>query len=174
MDFLFDVIKNRRSTRSFIKNKLPPIEQINKIVEAATWAPSGMGKQLWHFTVVYNAEKSLHLAKLIAKAGNRGEDYNFYNAPVNIIISYKRDEKHAFLDGSAAMQNILLMAESFKLGSCWINQIRDFCDEPFVRSCLTQYGVPQDNIVIGSAAIGYIEKPTPAKERAKNTINIVY
>ena len=130
-----------------------------------------MGKQLWHFSVIYNAEKSLQLAKAVAKALNRGEEYNFYKSPVQIIVSYKRDEKHAFLDGSAAMQNMLLMAQNLGLGSCWINQIRECCDEPEVRELLTSYGVPKDHIVICSAAIGYIEKETPAKPRMENTIS---
>ena len=102
MSNLMQIIKSRRSTRAF-KSELPPKDQIMQMVEAAEWAPSGMGKYLWHFTVVYNAEKSLRLAKAVAEADNRGPDYNFYGAPVNIIISYKRDEHHAFVDGAAAM-----------------------------------------------------------------------
>lgn len=55
MSNLMEVIKSRRSTRAF-KSELPPKDQIMQIVEAAEWAPSGMGKYLWHFTVIYNAE----------------------------------------------------------------------------------------------------------------------
>mgnify|MGYP000417673757 CR=1 FL=1 len=104
MSNLMEVIKSRRSTRAF-KSELPPKDQIMQIVEAAEWAPSGMGKYLWHFTVIYNAEKSLKLARAVAEADNRGPEYNFYGAPVNIIISYKRDEHHALVDGAAAMEN---------------------------------------------------------------------
>ena len=50
MSNLMKVIKSRRSTRAF-KSELPPKDQIMQIVEAAEWAPSGMGKYLWHFTV---------------------------------------------------------------------------------------------------------------------------
>jgi nitroreductase len=132
-----------------------------------------MGKFLWHFTAIYNAEKSLALAQAVAAADHRGPEYNFYHAPLNIIISYKRDEGHAFLDGSAAMENILLAATDLGLGSCWINQIRNVCDEPAVRKLLTQFGVPEDHIVIGSAAIGYIEKETPAKPRPAGAVSIV-
>lgn len=56
MSNLMEVIKSRRSTRAF-KSELPPKDQIMQIVEAAEWAPSGMGKYLWHFTVIYNAER---------------------------------------------------------------------------------------------------------------------
>lgn len=71
MSNLMEVIKSRRSTRAF-KSELPPKDQIMQIVEAAEWAPSGMGKYLWHFTVIYNAEKSLKLARAVAEADNRG------------------------------------------------------------------------------------------------------
>ena len=155
MSNLMEVIKSRRSTRAF-KSELPPKDQIMQIVEAAEWAPSGMGKYLWHFTVIYNAEKSLKLAR----------------APVNIIISYKRDEHHALVDGAAAMENLLLMATELGLGSCWINQLRETCDVPEVRALLTEYGVPEDHIVVCSAAIGYIEKETPAKPRHEGLVSI--
>ena len=137
MSNLMEVIKSRRSTRAF-KSELPPKDQIMQIVEAAEWAPSGMGKYLWHFTVVYSAEKSLKLARAVADADNRGPEYNFYGAPVNIIISYKRDEHHALVDGAAAMENLLLMATELGLlldqpaardlrrtrGSCTADRVR--------------------------------------------------
>ena len=196
MSNLMKVIKSRRSTRAF-KSELPPKDQIMQIVEAAEWAPSGMGKYLWHFTVIYNAEKSLKLARAVAEADNRGPQYNFYGAPVNIIISYKRDEHHALVDGAAAMENLLhdravqnlvegkaqtyrenamenmmLAAFSLGVGSCWINQLRETCDVPEVRALLTEYGVPEDHIVVCSAAIGYIEKETPAKPRHEGLVSI--
>lgn len=170
MSNLMEIIKSRRSTRAF-QSELPPRDQIMQLVEAAEWAPSGAGKFLWHFSVIYNAEKSLRLAQAVSKALDRGPDYNFYGAPVNIIISYKRDENHAYVDGAAAMENLLLMATELGLGSCWINQIRECCDDPSVRAILTEYGVPEDHIVICSAAIGYIAKETPAKPRKEGVVS---
>ena len=172
MSNLMQIIKSRRSTCAF-ESKLPPKEQVMQLVEAAEWAPSGMGKYLWHFTVVYSAEKSLALARAVAEADNRGPEYNFYGAPVNIIISYQRDEHHAFVDGAAAMENLLLMATDLGLGSCWINQIRECCDDAKVRALLTEYGVPENHIVICSAAIGYIAKETPAKPRKEGIVSFV-
>ena len=169
MSNLMQVIQSRRSTRAF-QAELPPKEQIMQLVEAAEWAPSGVGKYLWHFTVVYSAEKSYKLARAVAEVDNRGPEYNFYGAPVNIIISYQRGEPHAFVDGAAAMENLLLMATELGLGSCWINQLRETCDIPSVRALLTEYGVPEDHIVICSAAVGYIAKETPAKPRREGTV----
>ncbi|MDY3619347.1 nitroreductase family protein [Agathobaculum sp.] len=170
MSELMNVIKARRSTRAF-KPELPPKDQVMQLVEAAEWAPSGMGKFLWHFTVVYSAEKSYALARAVAEADNRGPDYNFYGAPVQVIISYKRDEHHAFVDGAAAMENLLLMATGLGLGTCWINQLRECCDDAKVRALLTEYGVPEDHIVVCSAAVGYTAKETPAKPRKEGVVS---
>ena len=154
MSNLMEVIKSRRSTRAF-KSELPPKDQIMQIVEAAEWAPSGMGKYLWHFTVIYNAEKSLKLARAVAEADNRGPEYNFYGAPVNIIISYKRDEHHALVDGAAAMENLLLMATELGLGSCWINQLRWLQGNPVLTAYLQKLGMKEDEAVYASLSLGY-------------------
>ena len=66
MSKLMNIIRARRSTRAF-RGELPPKEQILQLVEAAEWAPSGMGKFLWHFTVVYSADKSLKLARTVRR-----------------------------------------------------------------------------------------------------------
>lgn len=132
MSELMNIIKSRRSTRAF-KPELPPVEQIRRIVEAAEWAPSGMGRYNWHFSVVYNPEKTLKLARAIAEADNRGPEYNFYGAPVIINISCERDDRNALLNGAAAIENLMLAATELGLGSCWINQVRDQCDVPADR-----------------------------------------
>ena len=61
------------------KSELPPKDQIMQIVEAAEWAlflPAWASTR--HFTVIYNAEKSLKLARAVTEADNRGPQYNFY------------------------------------------------------------------------------------------------
>ena len=170
-DFM-NIIKSRRSTRAF-KLELPPIEKSEKLMEAAEWAPSGMGKYNWHFSVVYNPEKTLKLARAIAEADNRGPDYNFYGAPVIINISCERGDRNALLNGAAAIENLMLAATEEGLGSCWINQVRDQCDVPAVRALLTEYGTPEGHIVTCSAAIGYIAKETAPHERTEGVYNIV-
>ena len=104
---------------------------------------------------------------------NRGPSYNFYGAPCHIIVSYKRDEMHAFLDGSAAIQTMLLAAQSLGLSTCWINQLRPLTDDPAIRPLLTQLGVPEDYIVIGSIALGYAAKETAPAPRKEGIINII-
>lgn len=128
---------------------------------------------MWHFTAIHSADKCLALAHAVAEADNRGPSYNFYGAPCHIIVSYKRDEMHAFLDGSAAIQTMLLAAQSLGLSTCWINQLRPLTDDPAIRPLLTQLGVPEDYIVIGSIALGYAAKETAPAPRKEGIINII-
>lgn len=51
-----DALENlmtRRSIRAFTEDTVPQ-EALERIVDAARYAPSGMNKQLWRFTVVQN------------------------------------------------------------------------------------------------------------------------
>ena len=172
MNAVLENIKARRSTRAFTGEQITR-EELDTLLEAAMWAPTGMNKQLWHFVGIRNAEKNLELARAVAQADNRGPEYNFYGAPASIIVAYKADEKHFLPDGSAAVENILLAATSLGLGSCWINQLRETCNDPAVRALLTSYGVPEDYDVVASVALGHIAKETPAKPRREGVISII-
>ena len=102
MNEVLQTIRARRSTRAFTDRQVSR-EDLEAILEAGAWAPSGMGKYLWHFSAIRNANKVLELAHAVAAADNRGPEYNFYGAPASIIVCYKAVEMHAYLDGSAAI-----------------------------------------------------------------------
>ncbi len=172
MNEVLSVIHARRSTRAFTNKQISRTD-LETILEAGQWAPTGMGKQMWHFSAIHNAEKCLSLARAVAEADNRGPSYNFYGAPCHIIVSYQRDEVHAFPDGAAAIQTMLLAAESLGISTCWINQLRPLTDDPTIRPLLTQYGIPEDHIVIGSIALGYAATPTSPKPRKESIITII-
>ena len=53
---VLETIKARRSVRVYDKKQVPS-EDLNAILEAATYAPSGMHYETWHFTAVCNAAK---------------------------------------------------------------------------------------------------------------------
>lgn len=172
MHEIFKVIQQRRSTRAFQSSQVPS-DLLGQIMEAGTWAPNGMGSQSWHFTVLHNAEKAMELAKAVAKADNRGSDYNFYNAPTQVLVSCRRDNANAYLDGGATIQTMMLAAQALGIGSCWINQVRVTCNDPAVRALLRGYGVPDDHDIVGSVALGYIEKETKAKPRREGLVTII-
>lgn len=173
MDKILENIITRRSIRSFQDKKINK-EKLEQIMEAAIYAPSGMNRQSWQFTVIQNTEKMKLLAKAIAKQSGRDEaSYNFYNPDVLIMASNDRDNSNGLADCACALQNIFLMSHELGIGSVWINQLKTICDEPEIRSILKDFGIPDQHIVWGMAALGYAADEPVEKERKQGLVHYI-
>ena len=82
-----------------------------------------------------------------------------YDPAALIIPSNLKDSRFGMEDNACALENVFLAAYSHGVGSVWINQMRDICDEPSIRALLTDIGLPEDHVIYGMAALGY-----PAEE----------
>ena len=159
MNETMKTILERRSIRSFSSE--PISEEILKdLVNAAMHAPSGMCRKTWQFTVVSNKEIIERLTRVIEKVLDR-PGYDMYRPVVLIIPSNLRDSKYGREDNACALQNIFLAAESYGVGSVWINQLTGICDEAEVRLILKEMEIPDDHIVYGIAALGYANPDAP-------------
>jgi len=140
-----NVIKNRRSSRSYNKREVD-MELILKVLEAGRYAPSAGNYQPWEFIVVRNPEIRKYLVEAC---------YNqnwMLDAPVFIVVCTnsrlagaiygERGLKLYGVQGTAAaIENMLLMAESLGLASCWVGTLSEMavgrlleCPE-YVRPC---------------------------------------
>lgn len=186
MNAVLDNIKSRRSVRVYTEQQVSA-EDLNLILEAATYAPSGMNCQTWHFTAIQDAAVLRELNEKIkgafAKSSNvhlqeRGQSQTYccyYHAPTLVIVSNEPVRWWASMDCACAMQNIFLSAKSLGVASCWINQLGQTCDDPDVRTFLTKLGIPESHRVYGCAALGYADEGAPMKEKklAEGTVTII-
>lgn len=182
MNQVFETIKSRRSTRKYLPKQIKK-EELDIILEAGIYAPSGHNDQAWHFTVVQNKElidlmseeSKKVMAKLpvdwIAKMG-RSENLNiFYNAPTVIVVSGKKDATSPFADCCAAIQNMLLAAESIDIGSCWIGLARFFYENP---ENLKKLNIPEGYEPHYSVSFGYKDSSSNrAPKRNKDVVNYI-
>lgn len=134
MNKILDLIKKRRTTRAY-REEMISEEELEKIIEAGMWAPSGHNRQPWHFTIIEDKEIMKKINSDTKEACKNSPDplyhgwannekYDaFYNAPVLIIFSYGEDGFSPVDDLGAASQNMGLAAESLGVGSCWIGFI---------------------------------------------------
>jgi Nitroreductase len=190
---VLDCILSRRSVRSFKQEQISNGE-LNSILQAAVWAPSGSNNQSWLFTAVQdpgvldrlNAQLRRGFldwqpgerespAKLGAKKRAENEDAHFfYHAPTLVIASNVPDYPNAMADCSCALQNMFLAAHSLGVGSCWINQFTWLNGCAPLREYLATLGVPQEQVVCGAAAFGYRNGEAPkAPARRENTVRII-
>ena len=171
MNETLTTLKTRRSIRRYRPEQVRP-ETLDTILEAGTYAPSGMGKQSAVMVVVQKPDTIALLSRLNAEIQGRPGTDPFYGAPTVVVVLADGENYNWMRDGALVMGNLMNAAWSLGVGSCWINQLRETCDVPEVRALLTEYGVPEDHIVVCSAAIGYIEKETPAKPRHEGLVSI--
>ncbi len=178
MKDIIECIVSRRSVRQYLDKQIKDTE-LNLMIEAAQYAPSGMGTQERHFAVVQNknklqelnalAKKAFHLSQspsLKQMASNDSFSF-FYHAPTLIIVSAGPNSLTPTQDCAVALENMFLAAKAQGIASCWINTLGDLQKEPTIRTLLTSFGVPTDYTVYGSGAFGYpaAEWPLPAPRR---------
>ncbi len=176
-----ECIMTRRSCRSF-KPDMPTDEEINVVLEAARYAPSGMSRQTWHFVVVRNVgwldrmnERVFSIVNAQSKEsnldrnGSKGYSCN-YHSPVFIIVSADPQYGTSEDDCACALENMFLAAHAIGLGACWINQLgKGNCE--LLRDLLTEAGVPETDKVYGCCALGYPSAPpSPRKPRSDSVI----
>ena len=78
-DVALETLKTRRAIRAY-QDKMPAKELIQKVMEAGTYAPTGMGKQSPVIVAITNKEVRDRLSQLNAKVMGRNAD-PFYGDP---------------------------------------------------------------------------------------------
>ena len=112
------IIVNRHSCR-FFENKEIDNDVINKILMAASLAPSVYNIQPWRFSIIDSKETILDLAKIMKR--------NTWVKDANVIIAVygiksNEDDMKIILSMGACIENMLLEAESLGVGTCWIGE----------------------------------------------------
>ncbi|MBM3309542.1 MAG: nitroreductase family protein [Candidatus Altiarchaeales archaeon] len=119
MDVL-NAIKSRRSVREFTDEDVSD-KQIESILEAGRWAPSGLNNQPWKFKVI----RDLELKKKLAECTHYGK--TLMNAPVSIAVfldnSGVYDRTKDLQAMGACIQNMLLATHASGLGAVWLGEI---------------------------------------------------
>ncbi len=195
MNPILDGVKKRRSIRKYLPDQIKD-DELTAIMEAGTYAPSGHNCQPWHFTVIQNQELieyinekiKQQLATLSQEGANQSENskqyHAFHHAPTVVIISGDIDAHSPIplaatglsytplVDCAAAIQNIMLAAESFGIGSCWLGIVNLFFTLPDVKklSIPTNYQ-PYFAVTLGYKDTSVAELAAP--KRKTNVINYI-
>ncbi|UCC28670.1 MAG: nitroreductase family protein [Candidatus Bathyarchaeota archaeon] len=122
-------MKNRRSVRAFTREDVTR-EEVEKLIDAARWAPSAGNLQPWEFIVVRKPEikRGLSIAAL--------NQTFIEEAPVVIVVCANQTRSsrgygvrginlYCLQDTAAATQNMLLAASALELATCWVGAFKE-------------------------------------------------
>ncbi|MFX1236399.1 MAG: nitroreductase family protein [Promethearchaeota archaeon] len=145
---LLELIKNRRSIRSF-KDVMPSDKEIDMIIEAGRWTPSASNRQPWEFIVI----KDEKIIKEIA--GTQSQGFSI-EAPVHIAIVGKKQASPKWyeIDTSLASMNMMLMAWSLQIGTCWIGAMNK-------KKAKHVLGLNDDDYLLTILPFGYLKGSVP-------------
>jgi nitroreductase len=174
MNQVLETIKSRRSVRKY-QNEQIKDEELDKILDSAIYAPSGHNDQSWHFTIIQDKDLINEISEgtkavmrtvdveWIAQMGAMEDLHIFHRALTIIIVSGNKSAVTPETDCAAAVQNMLLAAESLDIGSCWIGFAKFYFLNP---EKMKKFKIPEGYEVYFGVALGYkIKKNPKALER---------
>ena len=133
-------------------------EKLDAIIEAGTYAPTGMGKQSPIILVVRDPEIRATLTRLNAAA--MGMDIDpFYGAPELLVVLANRAIPTYIYDGSLVMGNMMNAAADLGVASCWIHRAKEEFESEEGKAILRRLGIEGDYEGIGNLILGYAAKP---------------
>lgn len=168
MNEVLEMIKTRRSCRKFT-DKLVPDQIVDQIIEAGTYAATGMGMQS---PIIINVkDKALRdeLSAMNAKIMGANMD-PLYGAPQLLIVLADKKRPTYLYDGSLVMGNLMLAAHALGVDSCWIHRAKEEFESEAGKALLAKLGIEGDYEGIGHCIIGYGETGEAAPRKA----NYVY
>ncbi|MCD8005787.1 MAG: nitroreductase family protein [Oscillospiraceae bacterium] len=157
---------SRRSCRKYRDEQIKDCE-LNAILEAGTYAPTGMGKQSPVIVAIQNKADRDELSRLNAKVmGREGVD-PFYGAPTVVVVLVPADFPTGRDDGNMVIGNLLNAAHAVGVDSCYIYRAREVFEMDEGKALLKKWGVEGDYVGVGNVILGYGEPDgvRPAAER---------
>lgn len=171
MNTTMNDLLTRRSVRSYT-DEVPPVEVIEEICKAGTYAPTGMNRQAPIIIAVTNREVRDKMSQLNAAVFGMDSD-PFYGAPVVLVVLADTTAAMTWKeDGSLVMGNLLNAAHAKGLGSCWIHRAKEVFETEEGKAILRDLGIDDTKYVgIGNCILGYTAGDYPeARPRKENYV----
>ena len=165
MNETLNVLKQRRGCKSYQDRQITDAE-LDAVLEAGTYAPTGRNQQSPILVAVQNREDLDTLRRLNAAVAGTDTD-PFYGAPTVVVVLADKNWPTRVYDGSCVMENMMIAAEALGLGSRWIHRAREVFESEEGKALLKSWGVEGEYEGIGNCILGYWawEKPAAAPRK---------
>ncbi|MBR2466374.1 MAG: nitroreductase [Clostridia bacterium] len=163
-----EIFKTRRSIKKYKPEQISEGE-LDLVLEAATYAPTGRNSQSPLIVAVQNPELVKKLSEANAKVLGMSSD-PFYGAPTVVIVFADPAHSTGFEDACLVAGNILNAAHATGLGSCWIHRAREVFDTELGKALMREWGVPERYVGVANCILGYAAEAPATRPRKENYI----
>ena len=189
---LLEAIKNRRSIRKYTDKQIPR-EDLEKIIEAGTYASNAGGGQRSMIVGIRNAELVEKLGKMNMAKFDRGNligsyvskeqpsviddptiKSGFYGAPALCIVFAQKNFMFGIPDAFCCAETMLMEAFDLGISSCIVSRAEETFDNEIGAALLKEWGVPENYIARCFVTLGYCDGEYPkSKPRKENRRKII-
>jgi nitroreductase len=167
-----DDLKNRRSIRSYKPEQIADGD-LDAVLEAGTWAPTGMGCQGAVIVAVQDKAVIDRIEKLNAKVLENPDDKPFYGAPTVVNVFVDTTKPTPVENGNLVIGNMLIAAQAVGLGSCYIYRAKEVFESAEGRALMKEWGLSEDYAAVGHVLLGHAaETPAPAPRKKDYVIRM--
>lgn len=163
-------IRSRRSCRKYTAQQVDSAA-LETVLEAATYTPTGHGKQSPRMAVVQNSELLAELSRLNAQIMDAKHD-PLYGAPTAVVVFADTECPTGRQDAALLMGTLMLAAHAVGLASCWINRAKEMFMLPEGAALKAQWGIEDRYEGMAICILGYEAEggTVPAKPRKADYI----
>lgn len=170
MNDTLKTLKERRSCRKYQTRQVEQ-EALDLILEAGTYAPTGMNRQAPVIVAVQDKETRDKIAKMNA-AVMGSENDPFYGAPTVLVVLADPAVRTYVYDGALVMGNLMNAAHAVGVDSCYIFRAKEVFATEEGKAMLRSWGIPENFEGIGNCILGYREEGG-VKEAAPRKANYI-
>ncbi len=168
------LIKSRRSCRKYTAEQVSASD-LDAVLEAGLYAPSGMNKQAPICIAIQDKEVITELSTINTALWKKGPDA-FFGAPTLIVVLAHPETLHTYkFDAMCSVMNMLIAAESLDLGAACISRAQPTFESEYGQALLRDLGIPEGYEAIEQVILGYRDggKPAPLPRREGRVYKIV-
>jgi len=180
MSELMETIMHRRAIRRFDTRQIEE-EALQEILQAGLYAPSAGGKQGVILVVCQDKEVNERLGRIKRANSNPhmatatsyvskeqpsiADDPNiknaFYDAPTVITMFAPKNFLFSAEDCAVAAENMMLVADSLGIGSCYLGQGWSAFADPYGQEILKKWNIRTDYYAVMQLLRGYPREGDP-------------
>lgn len=164
-----NIFKTRRSIKGYT-NEVITDEQLAYVLEAGTYAPTGMNRQSPVIVAIKDKDTIEKLERENAKVMGDESIKAFYGATTLLVVFRDANCFTGMEDACLVLGNMMNAAHAIGIGSCWIHRAKEVFEGEYGKSLMKKWGLSDNYKGVGHCILGIPKAVPQTRPRKENYI----